>query len=280
MKENKPSRTAEWVAFLRGLGTLEERPIAPDPIAVRLVGEPLSGALRLLEKFPRGVRRVTRLADALSGGRGRHMALRTRAIDDQVIAAVDGGATQLVLLGAGLDARADRLDALAKTAVFEVDHPATQGWKRAHVEGLSPKARSVTHVAVNFEREDWRTKLLAAGYDESQKAVFVWEGVTMYLTREAIDLTLESIRRSAAGTRLLATYSTPRASTANRLMPLVVKLAGEPFRTNLTPAEARRLVEQHGFKFLGDDGDAEWAARYLNKSIAESLERLIACERI
>jgi methyltransferase (TIGR00027 family) len=279
MKEARPSRTAEWVAFLRGLGTLEERPIAPDPLAVRLVGEPFRQALELLGRSPRAVQRLIGLADRFSGGRGHLLPLRTRAIDDEVAAAVDAGAKQLVILGAGLDARAYRLDSLAGVAVYEVDHPATQGWKRARVSGMSPRAASVRHVSVNFERERWPDRLAAAGLDFEAKAAFIWEGVTMYLSSDAIHQTLQGIRRSGPGTRLLMTYRTPDRSERNRAVGLLVGLAGEPFITTFSPDEARALVEAHGFHVLHDAGDEEWSAQYLKKRLAGSVARLLVCER-
>jgi methyltransferase (TIGR00027 family) len=282
MKEGRPSRTAEWVAFLRGLATLEAHPIAPDPVAARLVGRPFRDVLALLDGRPRAAAAIHKVADKLSAGRGRHMALRTRAIDDEVQAAIKAGARQLVLLGAGLDARAYRLDALAESVVFEIDHPATQAYKRAQIAGLHPKARDLRHVEVNFEKDDWFQKLTAAGFDPKTKAIFVWEGVTMYLTREAIDATLESVRRAAPGSRLAMTYKTPKTSpdAANRIMPHLVKAAGEPFRTSLGPDDARRLLEAHGFRMLEDSGDVEWNARYLGTVVDDSLERLAVAERI
>jgi methyltransferase (TIGR00027 family) len=282
MKEDRPSRTAEWVAFLRGLATLEPDAIAPDPVAVRLVGQPWQRLLEAFERRPGAALGITRVADRLTGGRGRHLALRTRAIDDEVVAAVAAGARQLVLLGAGLDARAYRLDALADVTVYEVDHPATQGWKRAHIEGLAPKAKAVHHVAVDFEKDDWRAKLVDAGFDAGAKAVFIWEGVTMYLTSEAIEQTLASIGRGARGvpgTRLLVTYRTPHRGAPNRAVSVLVRLVGEPFTTEFTPDDVRRLVAPHGLRVLADTGDEEWAARYLGKHLAASVERLAVCER-
>src|SRR5207244_5763641 len=111
------------------------------------------------------------------------MALRTSAIDAAVRDALAAGATQLVILGAGYDGRAWRMSELAGVKVFEVDHPATQGDKRAHLAELPPATGVVTFVAVDFERESLGAALDRAGHDRSSPTCWIWEGVVMYLTR-------------------------------------------------------------------------------------------------
>src|SRR5690606_25810776 len=138
------------------------------------------------------------------------MRARTVAIDEAIEDGVSRGSVQLVVLGAGLCARAWRMRSLADTIVFEVDHPATQSYKRARVDALEPKAREVRFVGVDFERDDLGAALEKAGHDASARTTWVWEGVTPYLTPAAIASTLDAVRaRSAEGSTLVMTYGTP-----------------------------------------------------------------------
>ena len=119
---------------------------------------------------------------------------------------------QCVVLGAGYDTRADRLPALADRHVFEVDHPATQTAKRAVIDRLGLEHTHIAYVAVDFERDDLATELDAAGFDRSSPTLFIWEGVTQYLTREAVEATLTVIRGLAvSGTFVIVTYVDARA---------------------------------------------------------------------
>ena len=128
------------------------------------------------------------------------MALRTSAIDAAVRDAVASGAKQLVILGAGYDGRAWRMPELAGVKVFEVDQPGTQTQKRARVKDLRPTAAAVEFVALNFERDSLNAALERAGHDPASPTCWIWEGVVMYLTREAMRATLKSVaERSAPG---------------------------------------------------------------------------------
>jgi methyltransferase (TIGR00027 family) len=108
-----------------------------------------------------------------------------------------------VILGAGYDTRAHRLDCLSDRAIYEIDHPTTQADKRAALARAKPPAATApTYVAVDFERDDLAAALIAAGYRPAQRSMFLWEGVTQYLSSGAIDNTLSAIaKRDAKATR-------------------------------------------------------------------------------
>ena len=111
------------------------------------------------------------------------------------------------ILGAGYDGRAWRMPELAGVNVFEVDHPATQSDKRSHVGELPPAIGNITFVSIDFERESLGTALDRAGHDAWSPTCWIWEGVVMYLTREAMRATLAAIaRRSATGSTLIVNY--------------------------------------------------------------------------
>jgi len=124
---------------------------------------------------------------------------RERYIDDILQDFLGKGLQQLVVLGAGYDARAYRFEALRQVRVFEVDHPATQADKLARVQVIfGALSAHVTYVAVDFNTQTLEQRLEESGYDPTLKTLFIWQGVTMYLTAGAVDDTLYFVVRHAA----------------------------------------------------------------------------------
>jgi methyltransferase (TIGR00027 family) len=186
--------------------------------------------------------------------------VRTRVIDDFVLAAVADGCTQLVLLGAGYDTRATRFDSVASVAVYEVDHPATQARKRARI---SPPPPHVRYVPVDFEHDSLPNALTAAGFDPGQRTCLLWEGVFSYLTPEAIDATLAAIAALCGpGSRVLITYVDEQALTGTGAWLTAVRDAGEPFQTGLDPARASEFFFARALKLSGDESTREAAMRF------------------
>ena len=188
------------------------------------------------------------------------IALRTAAIDQAVRDAIGNGARQLVILGAGYDGRAWRLPELAGVNVFEVDHPATQGDKRAHVTKLPRAIGNVSFVSIDFERESLDTVLERAGHDRAVLTCWIWEGVVMYLSREAMRATLAGIAgRSAPGSTLIVNYHTAHRRFFARLM---FRLIGEPQISAWTPEEMAADLRSAGFLVRDDSGMLDWNARF------------------
>jgi methyltransferase (TIGR00027 family) len=131
----------------------------------------------------------------------RTLLIRTRFIDTRLQVAVRVGATQVVILGAGFDSRAYRFpELLKKTQVFEVDQPSTQQIKMRRVrESIGEPPRNVSYIGVDFRQDDLGIALALAGYRADLETFFIWEGVTMYLPKEAVVETL----------RWIATHSSP-----------------------------------------------------------------------
>lgn len=221
-------------------------------------------------------------------GLADHMAIRTRLLDQAVEAGVARGARQLVLLGAGLDARAHRLAALADCSVFEVDFASTQAFKRARARPLPLRARSLRYVACDFERDTLERTLPAHGFDAQRSSVWVWEGVTMYLSEAAIASTLEAIARlSAPGSRLALTYLEPFPAQVDRALAGLALSAlaavSEPIHSVFEPARMTRLLTAHGFTMLSDERPRDIAAREGSPSLRLGFgapnERVAVAER-
>lgn len=182
--------------------------------------------------------------------------LRTAAIDKAVREAIAGGATQLVILGAGYDGRAWRMSELAGVKVFEVDHPATQGDKRAHLAELPPPIGMVSFVSIDFERESLDNVLERAGHNRSLPTCWIWEGVVMYLTRDAMRATLASVAsRSARGSTLIVNYHTAHRGFIARL---IFRLIGEPQISAWSREEMAADLRSAGFVVREDTGMTDW----------------------
>jgi methyltransferase (TIGR00027 family) len=276
VREGKPSLTAVLVSAWRGLGGLDDPAVSHDPVAKLLVPAPLGAALRLAERHPALTRLGLRAAHALTGGLSRHLPLRTRAIDDALAREIAAGSRQVILLGAGLDARAYRLEALRPAQVWEVDHPDTQAMKRAAVDARAPLCARLSHVAVDFARDDLGAALHAAGFDPGSPSVVVWEGVTMYLERAALDGTRAALSALCApGSLLVVTYYDSRTRPLRRLVHPLFALAGEAFRTRMDPRAFAEWLDAGGFVVESDAGDEEWAESYAGARVP-----LVMAERI
>lgn len=177
----KLSRTALLVAAYRGRATARPDAICSDPFAAALAGE--EG------------RSLAEEQDRIYPHLELWVAVRTAWFDAHVAHWTAEGATQVVILGAGLDTRAVRL-ARAGVRFFEVDQPATQAYKRERIATLAGyRPEAATFVTCDFEREDFVERLVAAGFRPDEPAVVVWEGVTYYLGEEAVRATLARVAR-------------------------------------------------------------------------------------
>jgi methyltransferase (TIGR00027 family) len=217
------SSTARMVAAYRGRASSRPDPICQDPWAARLGGEVgLAIAARYDATFP-------------------HMelwiALRTAFLDRLVTKlAGTGSIPQVVLLGAGFDTRAARL-ARHGVRFFEVDHPGTQAHKLDRIAKLDGYPRdAATFVPCDFEREDFKDRLAASGFTDAWPALFVWEGVTAYLTEPAVRLALRRIATATHPSSWVAFDHLRRKMVAGEVNPkdlesrAFVADLGEPLR--------------------------------------------------
>jgi methyltransferase (TIGR00027 family) len=205
MEDGKASFTAESVAAIRAVESAkpEGERLCCDPYARYFIsgGRDASG----LEFW----RELLSALDLDFPGIQTEVVLRTRYIDDHLKECIDDGITQLVILGAGYDSRAYRIDGLkGKVRVFEVDHPATQKVKAERLKEVPASlADHVMRVPVDFNREKLNKRLSESGYDKELKTLFIWEGVTPYLTAQAVDETLAFVvNNSGRGTSIIFNY--------------------------------------------------------------------------
>ena len=197
---------------------------------------------------------------------------RTRFIDELVRRALATGIDQVVLLGAGYDARAYRLID-GGPVVFEVDHPDTLARKRVVVAAtLGALPLHVRYVLTDFNAGQLPAAMRAAGFDPERRALVVWEGVTNYLTAAAVDETLRWCGQAAPGSRVVFTYvhqavlDDPGAFAGTRRLFATLDAAGERWTFGLDPAQVAPYLAARGLTLDEDVGAAEYPRRCVGRA--------------
>ncbi len=253
MKADQPSRTAQRVARRRAAHQLlDAPPVFEDPLAIAVLGPETAAALRAdPEASETGP--VARYFRAF-------MAARSRFAEDRLVRAVERGARQYVVLGAGLDTFAYRNPhAPAGLRVFEVDHPATQAWKRERLREAGIAApESLTFVGIDFASQALSEALPAAGWRAGLVTFFSWLGVIPYLERDRILATLRLVATAAPGSEIVFDYGRPPSSLgfgpriAFEVMARRVAAVGEPWITFFEPDELGSTLRAAGFSEVDD----------------------------
>jgi methyltransferase (TIGR00027 family) len=260
MEQAVASRTALSVALRRAAHQIYDSPVVfDDPIAVGILGATYA------ERLQRTPLRPDR---PFSTALRAFLVARSRYAEDNLRWAVSRGVEQYVLLGAGLDTFAYR-NPFAKLRVFEVDHPATQQWKRELLQRNNIAIPdNIAFTPVDFERQSLAEQLGLAGFNSQAPAFFSWLGVVPYLTLEAFRATLGFISAQHLGSGLTLDYGQPRSTLplleqmAHDSLASRVEKVGEPFQLFFTPSEI--AAELSRFHSVEDLGAAEINARYFS----------------
>jgi methyltransferase (TIGR00027 family) len=252
MLDARPSRTAERVAMRRAAHQLLDDPrVHDDPLAFAILGEAQAAAMRA---DPR------RYEDGPVAPRLRaFLAARSRLAEDALAQAVAAGVRQYVVLGAGLDTYAYR-NPFPGLRVIEVDHPATQAWKRQRLaEANIAIPQGVAYAAVDFAVEPLPQALNNAGLRREEPSFFSWLGVAQYLESANVYATLAAIAPyTANGGGVVFDYHVPAASLAPPVraafetLAAQVAKAGEPFRSCFEPAALAISMHAMGFDTVRD----------------------------
>ncbi len=265
MRDRQASRTALAAAAHRAVHQrLEQGSVFKDPLAVQILGDGGKEVMRRAAENPAS--RRLRL----------FIAVRARVAEDAMAAAITGGVRQVVILGAGLDTYAYRSTPVSGLRIFEVDHPATQAWKRRCLGDAGiPIPAGLTFAPVDFQRETLRSGLARTGFDSLQPAFFSWLGVVPYLPRDAVFATLGFIASLSGGAAVVFDYSNPlterasgeRASAREALAARVAGL-GEPFKSYFETEALRHRLSVLGFGHMEDLGPEQIRARFFAGSAA------------
>jgi methyltransferase (TIGR00027 family) len=259
MKPGEPSRTALMIARQRAAHqVLDHGSILYDPFAMKILREDEKDVLQFANKHP------------LAGIGRLFTAARSRIAEDALSRAVERGVRQIVILGAGLDTFALRNPHGAlDIRIYEVDHPATQTWKRERIaEAQIALPPWLIFVPVDFERDDVGDKLVAAGFQQDSPAFFTWLGVVPYLTEDAIGRTLDYMS-SIQNSEVVFDYMEPPEAFSEELRQMEKARAaqlekmGERSDSRFEPAGIAAILRAHGFSVIEEDIDfQEIASRF------------------
>lgn len=288
MEENQGSRTAWGAAFYRAYHHENDQPrLFDDPLARQLLPPQVEissfedRALKLHALIdPEAAQDQTQRALALARAMRAisvpaHVLSRARYTEECLEKAMAQGATQYVILGAGLDSFAlRRPDLMERLEVFEVDHPASQAYKRRRLAELGwALPRGLNFVEVDFNREGLAQGLGRSTFDPQAVSFFGWMGVTYYLPEEAVRQTLAAIAGLAvAGSSLVFDYSDQLAQVPARevrrhkVMQEVLRRAGEPLVSSLESSLLAHGLAALGLTLLEDLDAAQIEARYFGES--------------
>jgi methyltransferase (TIGR00027 family) len=277
MEAGNSSMTAEYMALFRALES--KRPsgtrLFVDPLATDFL-RPSLKRMAVLARFPGGGTLVEKIADRRVPGARTSAIARTRLIDDLLVDAIGNEPCQIVILGAGFDCRAHRLLILNNRDVYEVDHPLTLERKRTQLKQRFGKLQqNLRYVPIDFNREVLGCTLQQAGLTESVKTVFLWEGVTNYLTAEAVDSVMRYVSGFPSGSRVIFTYvhaglldGTVTFYGAERLLADVAALH-EPWTFGMNPADLDEYLQELGLRLVVDVGASEYRQRYFGSAAGD-----------
>lgn len=248
----------------------EEQQLFYDPFALTLLPPWLQVVFRLV--YLPGLREaVLALRERRMPGSLGSILCRTRYIDDVVKRSLEQGFEQVVILGAGFDSRAYRIDGMQQVQVFEVDLPGAVEFKRGRLEKvLGAVPDNVRLIGVDFDRQNLADSLEEAGFQPVMKTLFVWEGVTQYITAEAVSDTLEFVSGlPGEGSAIVFTYvrkgiidGSDRPEWFGSFLSLAGTL-GSPMIFGIDPNEIEGYLAARGFTLVEEVGAAEYQKRYL-----------------
>ena len=271
MQAKEPSRTAWGAARHRAVHQLAEGgSIFEDPLAVPILGVDPAAAEDVAFLYEN---------DDTPGSRMLRFFIVSRSAfaEAKLAEAVEQrGVSQMVVLGAGFDTFAYRNPYGAKLRVFEVDHPATQAWKRDRLAGMDiAEPDWPTFVGVDFEHQSFAERLTESGFDASKRTFVFWLGVSMYLTEATVDATLATVAGWAGGGEIVFDFAEPppeemsdEARAVREALQTRVAAIGEPFRSALEPETLHARLRELGYAEIEDLGPLQLAERFLGPEVA------------
>ncbi len=260
MDEGRPSATAFRAALLRAAHQLIDTPkVFDDPIALKILGAQGESWVRS---------NVERLQK--SHYMRAFIVLRSRYAEDELARAVQGGVRQYVILGAGLDTFPYRNpNPPSRLRIYEVDHPATQSWKRRRLQetGIAIPD-SLTFAPVDFEKQTLGEGLGRAGFKDREPTFFSLLGVVVYLTRAAAADTFKYVAALPRGSEIVFDCGVSDDSLtgfeklARDRRAEKMAAIGEPWLTYFDPESLTNDLRQIGFKAIEDFGPEAANERY------------------
>ncbi|MCW3126456.1 MAG: methyltransferase [Bacteroidetes bacterium] len=271
MKKEAASRTAQYMALFRAMETarpFEER-LFTDPDAISFLDGGLKFGTKLSSFSP--VRKVleryihSRVPGAYTSG-----IARTKYIDDLLKRSIDNGVQRVIILGAGFDTRALRLDFMKGIQVIEIDHPNTARLKMDTLKATNGSLPvHVKYYQIDFNVQSLDSLAEEHGLDFSIPTTIIWEGVTNYLNADAINSTFRFIERFVKGSHVIFTYvdqlilDDPKAFYGGEKLLHDVDAIEERWTYGMHPADVVKFLKNFQLTLLEDLGAADYRKRYI-----------------
>lgn len=280
-KRKGSSKMAELIALHRVAESRkpESERICYDPYAVYFVDPE---TLAFAASNPEKTKEMSEYYEHLFPGLANSIRARVRYFDDFVKSSLDEGLEQLVILGAGYDTRAYRIEGLkGKVRVFEIDHPDTQSEKIEKIKkNFGSLPDHVTYVPVDFETENLGERLVAQGYDRSLKTLFLMEGLIMYIPPEAVDETLFFVvKNSGKESAILFDYypeslvdGSCELEAGKNIHNYLVQV-GEPLKFGIKEGMVETFLTERGFSRIQNVNAEEYKKMYFH---GENKERKVS----
>ncbi len=271
MKTEKTSRTAQYMAFFRALETKrnENDRLFSDPYAAHFVDSKLRFAVGL-SKFPFVAQYIHNIINKKIPGALSSGIARTKYIDELLKKAVSEGIKQVVILGAGFDTRAVRLDFLKTIPIIEIDHPNTSNFKaEIYKKRIGKIPKNVTFLQIDFNRQNLDQLALENNLDFSKPTAVIWEGVTNYLTEEAVKSTFSFISKFAANSHIIFTYvhknilKNPDSFLGGKKLLEDLEKLEEHWTFGFFPEELPNYLNDFNIRLLEDLGADEYRKKFL-----------------
>jgi len=268
---NDTSKTAETIAVVRLIESKksEDVRVCYDPYAVHFVSQDV---LDFAAKYPEKYRAFVARNEILVPGASNSIVARVKFFDDIAESSINDGLEQLVIVGAGYDTRAYRIEGLDKINVFEIDHPDTQKIKIMKIrEIFKSLPNHVTYIPLGLEVDEIGQKLLKTDYDASKKTLFVMEGILMYISPENVNKILSFIvNNSGNGSSILFDYipssiidGTCELEAGQNWQKGVTE-AGEPFKFGIGEGLIESFLTKRGFKMIKNMTSEDYKKTYFH----------------
>jgi len=271
MKSTAASKTAQYMALFRALETRrpKNKRLFTDSFAVSFLDKNLQLATKLTA-LPFGEKLVQRIIYNKIPGAFSSGIARTKYIDDLLEKSVKAGVKQVIILGAGFDTRALRLPFLQNVPVIEIDHPNTSRMKTSKVqERLGKLPAHVRYFQIDFNKQSIHELAAQQNIDFSIPTTIIWEGVTNYLSAEAIDTTFAFVKKFTAGSYIIFTYvhkevlDKPSSFYGAEKLLSDLDALEEKWTFGFYPQELQNYLSQYNIQLLEDAGAAEYRSMYM-----------------
>ena len=267
----------------------EDKSLFKDPYSEKFLS-PFWKFWVVLMRSPKILNFLVKTRERLSPGIIGGLICRTRYIDDVLDNAINEGFGTVVNLGAGMDTRAFRISGIENIQYFDLDFPELQKVKRSYIDKkIGELPSNVSLVPIDFNSQDLGEALKKAGYALSSKTFFIWEGVTQYISKEALDNTIKYVAQASTGSNIVYTYvlesfinGSHIPDGLNSLYKTMLNKKNPLWFCGFDPGEIHEYLSKYSLSLIEDVGHEEFLERYIKPKGRDltlmEIERIVLAE--